>query len=77
MGTVRSKPDQEEHGMSRIETKDIDRTIMAVAKLGLFCKREVQLSQANYDELFDIVTDFLGEVNDHTYLVVKEPAEAG
>lgn len=61
------KPDQKEGNVMAIKTKDIDRTIGAVAKLGLFCMGELKLTEDQLDGLWDQITEFLGEVNDEKY----------
>lgn len=58
-----------------IKPKDIDRTILAVAKLGLFGRGELKLSQEEFDRLWDDVTWLLEAVNDEKYRLEASPQE--
>lgn len=48
-------------------TNHIDRTIVAVAKLGLFSRGELKLNERQFEGLFDQVLEFLEELNNHKY----------
>lgn len=71
-----SNPDQKEAGNMTVKTKDIDRTIRAVAKLGLFANGELKLSPAEFDRLWDDVTWLLEQVNDEKWRLENQPPAA-
>lgn len=60
-----------------IKPKDIDRTILAVAKLGLFGRGELKLNQKDFDRLWDDVTWLLEAVNDEKYRLQETPEASG
>lgn len=45
----------------------IDRTIGSVAKLGLFALGELKLTEREFEQHWDVITEFLGELNDERY----------
>lgn len=53
--------------MSTVNTKHIDRTILAVSKLGLFCMGELKLNEETFDAHVDTILAFLEETNNHRY----------
>lgn len=62
--------------MATVKTKDIDRTIRAVTKLGLFCNEELELTEKEFDRLWDDVTWLLEQVNDERFRLIRaQPTE--
>lgn len=53
--------------MSTVKTSHIDRTIAAIAKLGLFCMGELKLNEETFDTHVDTILEFLEETNNHRY----------
>lgn len=61
--------------MTTIKPKDIDRTILAVAKLGLFARGELKLNHEDFDRLWDDVTWLLEAVNDEKFRLETSPEQ--
>lgn len=61
--------------MTTIKTKDIDRTLIAVAKLGLFARGEIKLNHQDFDRYWDDVTWLLEAVNDEKYRLEPSPEQ--